>query len=231
MLPPRVDKPAWTSAARAVLAPCDSAAAWAAASPAAAAYAGDDPTRTLRNLTLSLAPGALCVVTGATGSGKSELLSALIGEADVLAGDVAVGGALAYAPQTAWAEAGTLRDNVVFAGAGAPCDAGRFADAVAAACLEPDLARLPLGADTELGARGGTLSGGQRHRLALARAHYARADAVALDDPLAALDANVARRVVERGLLGGALARATRVVVSSRTVLADDLLSSRGGRG
>ena len=81
-------------------------------------------------------------------------------------------------PQAAWAETGTVRDNIVFQGAGAPCDDFRFAAALDAACLGTDLARMPDGADTLLGERGGTVSGGQRHRIALARAHYSHADAV-----------------------------------------------------
>lgn len=55
-------------------------------------------------------------------------------------------------------------------------------------CLEPDLALFQAGDNTEVGERGLTLSGGQKARIALARAVYSQAEIILLDDPLAALE-------------------------------------------
>jgi ABC-type multidrug transport system fused ATPase/permease subunit len=134
----------------------------------------------LRDIRLELRRGTLTVVVGQVGSGKSALVSALLGEL-ALCGEASgaprILGRVAYVAQTAWVQSLTLRDNIIF---GLPFDAARYAAAVEAACLGPDVALLPAGDDTEIGERGITLSGGQRARVALARAVYADADVVIL---------------------------------------------------
>ena len=103
----------------------------------------------------------------------------------------------------------TVRDNILFSheydetfynlvidGACASSFLSTHADPFPLACaLGPDLALLPNGDMTEVGEKGITLSGGQRARIALARAVYARADLTLLDDCLAAVDSHVARHV------------------------------------
>ena len=139
-----------------------------------------DETPFLRDVQLELRRGTLTVVVGQVGSGKSALASALLGEL-ALCGDASgaprIHGHVAFVAQTAWVQSLTLRDNITF---GLPFDAARYAAAVDAACLGPDVALLPAGDDTEIGERGITLSGGQRARVALARAVYADADVVIL---------------------------------------------------
>lgn len=66
----------------------------------------------------------------------------------------------------------------------------------------PDLEMLPAGDATEIGEKGVNLSGGQRHRVALARACYADADIYLLDDPLSAVDAHVGRHLFDRCVMG-----------------------------
>ena len=73
----------------------------------------------------------------------------------------------------------------------------RYREAVRCCCLEPDVAALPAGDATEIGERGINLSGGQKARVALGRAVFSRADIVLLDDPLSAVDAQVARHLFE----------------------------------
>ncbi|KAG6858944.1 hypothetical protein C0991_001605, partial [Blastosporella zonata] len=115
-----------------------------------------------------------------------------------------------------WLRHQSIRDNILF---GAPFDDARY-DAVLDACaLRPDLEVLEDGDLTEIGARGVSLSGGQKARVALARAVYSRARYVLLDDPLSAVDSGTAGWIVEKLLKGGLLA--------GRTVVCS-LLSSLG---
>ena len=117
-----------------------------------------------------------------------------------------VRGSLAYCSQVPWIPPGTLRDAILF---GSPYDEERYERSVDAAALRPDLEALPAGDLTEIGERGVNLSGGQRARVALARAAYADADVVLLDDPLSALDARVGAAVFERCIANGPTAAAT----------------------
>ena len=92
-------------------------------------------------------------------------------------------GRVAFCAQEAWIQNLSFRDNVLF---GEPFDAERYAAVVAACALGADIASLPAGDSTEIGERGINLSGGQKARVALARACYARADVYLLDDVLSA---------------------------------------------
>ncbi|KAH8056426.1 ATPase [Aureococcus anophagefferens] len=162
----------------------------------------------LRDVSVTLRRGEVLMVVGAVGSGKSTFLDALLGELELASGTMTrAAGRVAYAPQAAWNVAGTVRENVVLgAPRGAPFDEGAYKAAVEAAALSDDVAEWPEGADTEIGERGISLSGGQAARLALARVCYACAlaessdpPAVALlDDPLSAVDSGVARQLVRR---------------------------------
>merc|ERR1712185_199298 len=97
----------------------------------------------------------------------------------------------------------TVRQNILF---GDELDQERYDKVLAACALNADIAALPNADLTEVGERGITLSGGQKQRIAIARAAYARADVVLLDDPLSAMDAHVGARVFDQcfvDLLGG----------------------------
>ena len=189
-----------------------------AAKPAAVApAAADEPAAphrpTLRGVDVHVTQGELIAVVGATGAGKSSLLSAVLGEMVQAAGaPVRVGGSVAYAAQSAWILNATVRENVLF---GAAHDRERYARVIAACQLEADLAALPDKDETEIGERGINLSGGQKQRLALARAAYAGRDIVILDDVLSALDPEVASAVFTNCILGE-LGGSTRVLVTNR---------------
>ena len=75
--------------------------------------------------------------------------------------------------QVPWIVAGSVKDNIVF---GCPWNSERYKAVLSACALEDDLAMLPAGDSTELGERGINLSGGQKARIALARACYCRCD-------------------------------------------------------
>ena len=193
----------------------------------------------LQGVNLMIKRGELIGVAGDVGSGKSALLQALLAELyPVGLPDThpAVRGTVSYCAQTPWIVSGTLKANVVgFSGDdAAAADASRYTAALDAAALTPDIAALPGGDATEIGERGVNLSGGQRARVALARAAHARADVALLDDPLSALDARVGAAVFDRCIGPGSLLEGTtRVLVThARHYLprCDRVVILRGGR-
>ncbi|KAL2912040.1 hypothetical protein HK105_208469 [Polyrhizophydium stewartii] len=153
----------------------------------------------LQDITLDIPCGSLVAVVGSVGSGKSSLLSALIGGMRKTAGDSALFGSVAYCAQEPWIMSGTIEENIVF---GDDAVRDRIPDAIAAACLDRDLEILPNGLGTQIGEKGINLSGGQKARVALARAIARDADIYLLDDPIAALDAHVGKQVFDDAICG-----------------------------
>ncbi|XP_070762186.1 ATP-binding cassette sub-family C member 5 isoform X2 [Enoplosus armatus] len=152
---------------------------------------------TLHGINLSVQQGKLLGVCGSVGSGKTSLISAILGQMTMLEGSVAVRGRLAYVAQQAWILNATLRDNILF---GQEYEEDRYRTVLSACCLRPDLALLPNADLTEIGERGANLSGGQRQRISLARALYSDRDVYILDDPLSALDAHVANHIFHNAI-------------------------------
>ena len=146
------------------------------------------PVNTLQDISLSVKRGELLAVVGRVGDGKSSLLAAILGEMIKVDGRVTVRGTVAYCAQQPWIMGGTVKSNITFGHRFEP----DFYELVLEACaLKEDLKLLPQGDETEVGEKGISLSGGQKARVALARAVYARADIYLLDDPLSAVDAHV----------------------------------------
>ncbi|GLE08118.1 hypothetical protein PINS_up019080 [Pythium insidiosum] len=143
---------------------------------------------TLRHIDLDLRSGELCAIVGHVGAGKSTLLSGVLGDAKCARGSVAVRGSIAYVSQQPFIQNATVRDNITF---GMPFDQKRYDEAVRVSSLKKDLAILPGGDLTEIGEKGINLSGGQRTRVAIARAVYQDADVYVLDDILSAVDSHV----------------------------------------
>ena len=136
---------------------------------------------TLKNINLNVTRGKLIVIVGTVGSGKSSILSAILGDMDKLQGHINVDGRLAYVPQQAWIQNQTVRKNITFASS---YDEQKYKKILRSCCLEADMKILEAGDRTEIGERGINLSGGQKQRISLARAVYSDADIYILDDPL-----------------------------------------------
>ncbi|EPQ52804.1 multidrug resistance-associated ABC transporter [Gloeophyllum trabeum ATCC 11539] len=180
----------------------------------AASEADAEDTETpfeLKDLKVKIPRGQFVAVVGQIGSGKTSLLQAMLGEMRRTKGNVIFGGSVAYAPQAPWIMNATLKENIVF---GQPEDDVWFQEVIRACCLEPDLKLLPHGQYTEIGEKGINLSGGQKARISLARAAYARPDIVLLDDVLSAVDAWVGKSILDNCLIKGPLANSTRVLVT-----------------
>uniref|UniRef100_A0AAY5KK77 ATP-binding cassette sub-family B member 6 n=1 Tax=Esox lucius TaxID=8010 RepID=A0AAY5KK77_ESOLU len=164
--------------------------------------------------------GLLVVVVGKVGCGKSSLLAAITGELSRLGGTVYVQGredGFGLAAQEPWIQHATVRDNILF---GRDYDSGFYQAVVEACALTDDLNILPNGDRTEVGENGVTLSGGQKARLALARAVYMEKDIYLLDDPLAAVDADVACHLMEKCIMG-ILGSKTRILCTHRIEFVD----------
>ena len=155
-------------------------------------------TLALKNVTLNVCKGEILAITGPVGSGKSSLLTAVLGEIPVREGTISYYGKVAYVPQIPWVFSGTVRENILF---GLPFNEEKFQQIVGVCGLTEDLAVFSNRDLTEIGQRGATLSGGQKARVGLARAVYSNADIYLLDDPLSAVDTKVGRNLFRSCIL------------------------------
>ncbi|KAJ2053978.1 hypothetical protein H4S04_000313 [Coemansia sp. S16] len=180
-----------------------------------------DRTQTLSIPKLDVTQGQLIAVVGKVGAGKSSLLLALLGEMKQSSGETRINHKLKFAhvSQTPWLMSTTIRDNILF---GLPYDETWYTKVIDCCELQHDIDHLVLRDQTIVGNGGMALSGGQRVRVALARAVYARPQVILLDDILASVDANVGKRLVDRVLSPlGLLSGSTCIVVTqSPAVLA-----------
>ena len=155
----------------------------------------------LQNVTLSVDAGTspLVLIFGSTGSYKSSLLEAILGEMPRVRGGLECVGSVAYVQQVPFIIDGSLRTNILF---GKKFDRTLYDATLKACCLLEDLLQLPAGDLTMIGERGINLSGGQKMRVCLARAVYADADIYLIDDALAAVDVHVGQRLFYDVLIG-----------------------------
>ncbi|XP_045662681.1 ATP-binding cassette sub-family C member 11 isoform X1 [Ursus americanus] len=171
---------------------------WTGAQPAPGALGPEDTMHSLapalHKLNLVVSKGTTLGVCGSTGSSKSSLLSAILGEMHLLEGSVGVRGSLAYVPQQAWIIGGSVRENILMGG---QYDKARYLQVLHCCSLHRDLEILPFGDMTEIGERGLNLSGGQKQRISLARAVYSDRELYLLDDPLSAVDIHVGKHIFE----------------------------------
>ncbi|XP_067897765.1 ATP-binding cassette sub-family C member 5-like [Heterodontus francisci] len=153
--------------------------------------------RTLYNINLCIQKEKLVGICGSVGTGKTSLISAVLGQMTLMEGSIAVDGDFAYVAQQAWIRSASVRENILFNKA---YNEERYNNVLAACCLRPDLAILPNGDMTEVGEHGANLSGGQRQRISLARALYSDRNIYILDDPLSALDAHVGNHIFNNAI-------------------------------
>ncbi|RHZ63440.1 uncharacterized protein CDV56_107137 [Aspergillus thermomutatus] len=150
----------------------------------------------LHKQSFEIRKGLLNVVIGPVGCGKTTLLNALLGEMTISSGKVMVDDSpTAYCQQTPWLINASVKENILNQ---SPYDETWYNRVVWSCALIEDIEQLPDGDDTTVGSRGTSLSGGQKQRLALARAVYARAPLVVLDDTLSALDVRTEKLVFDR---------------------------------
>eukprot|EP00029_Vermamoeba_vermiformis_P010609 TRINITY_DN5616_c1_g1_i1.p1 TRINITY_DN5616_c1_g1~~TRINITY_DN5616_c1_g1_i1.p1 ORF type:complete len:1339 (+),score=376.87 TRINITY_DN5616_c1_g1_i1:80-4096(+) len=151
----------------------------------------------LKNFTFNAKKGDLVMVVGSVGSGKSSVISAILGELPTTSGSLAVSGSIAYVAQEAFIFNSTVRENILF---GKEYDPVKYRQVLEASALMADLSQFTAGDRTEIGERGVNLSGGQKQRISIARALYSNNDIVLLDDPLSAVDSHVGKHIFHRAV-------------------------------
>lgn len=187
----------------------------------------------LLDLNVDFRIGKLNIIAGPTGSGKTSMLMALLGEMTMTKGKTYLPGGrsredvrpdpatdltetCAYVAQTAWLVNANIRDNILFS---APYDEKRYKDVLVACALERDLEILDNGDETLVGENGITLSGGQKQRISLARAVYSNSRHVLLDDCLSAVDSHTAKWIFSKCIKGELMRGRTCILVTHNTSL------------
>ena len=167
-------------------------------------------------------PEGITIICGEVGSGKTALLQAFLGELDKLQGELEMPNdePIGYCSQTPWLQSMSIRENILFS---APYDDKRYKEVLDACALTPDLAKMKAGDLSLIGENGIGLSGGQRARVALARAVYSRAKILLLDDPLSSLDQQTAELIAKKLFAGPLLNGRIVLLVTHRTDLVMDL--------
>ncbi|KAL3739076.1 hypothetical protein ACJRO7_020469 [Eucalyptus globulus] len=156
-------------------------------------------TPTMSDIELKVKRGMKVAICGTVGSGKSSLLSCILGEIEKLSGQVKISGTKAYVPQSPWILSGNIRDNILF---GNPYDPDKYDRTVQSCALVKDFELFSAGDLTEIGERGINMSGGQKQRIQIARAVYQDADIYLLDDPFSAVDAHTGTQLFADCLMG-----------------------------
>ena len=170
-------------------------------------------------------------VIGSVGCGKSSLLSAILAELSVQQGEIAVSqveSGFGFVTQQPWLQRGTVRENILF---GKAFEDNRYKSVLFACGLAEDIYLLPAGDLTGVGEGGMTLSGGQKARVALARAVYQDKAVYLLDDILSAVDVKVAKHIFQNCIMG-LLKDKTRVLCTHHVnylVHADKIVLMEGG--
>ncbi len=182
----------------------------------------------LQDVSLTVRPGTTCAIVGSTGSGKSTLLSLICRLYDVTAGSVSVDGidvrrfdieqlwsALGLVPQRGYLFSGTVADNLQLGAApGHVAGEEEMWDALRVAAADDFVGAHPDGLEMRVAQGGMNFSGGQRQRLAIARAVIRRPSIYLFDDAFSALDVRTDARV--RAALREVSATATVMIVSQR---------------
>jgi ATP-binding cassette, subfamily B, multidrug efflux pump len=181
----------------------------------------------LHDVSLTIPAGTTTAIVGATGSGKSTLISLLPRLHDAPPGTVFIDGvdvreiplatlrgAIGFVAQEPFLFSASVADNIAF---GLPEQVRSHTvieDAAAIARLDKDIETFPNGYDTLVGERGITLSGGQKQRTAIARALIMQPAILILDDALSAVDTHTEEEILQR--LSRVMRQRTSIIVSHR---------------
>ncbi|KAI1347540.1 ABC transporter [Xylaria sp. FL0043] len=165
----------------------------------------------LNDISIDFVEGGLNVVTGPSGSGKSTLLMGILGETLLEKGSITCPKDVAYASQSPWLQNETIRENIVF---NSDFEQVRYDRVIEACGLAIDMDEFPERDETEVGENGASLSGGQKSRVALARALYSKAPVILLDDIFSALDAKTSAMLWKEAFCGDLLRGRTVVLVT-----------------
>ncbi|KAL5737935.1 hypothetical protein ACOSP7_030696 [Xanthoceras sorbifolium] len=184
---------------------------------------------TLKDINLKVSHGMRVAVCGTVGSGKSSLLSCILGEVPKISGTLKLCGTRAYVAQSPWIQSGKIEENILF---GKEMDRERYDRVLEACSLKKDLEILSFGDQTVIGERGINLSGGQKQRVQIARALYQDADIYLFDDPFSAVDAHTGSHLFKEVVLG--LLRSKTVIFVTHQVeflpAADLILVMKDGK-
>ena len=153
----------------------------------------------LKNIYLEAKTDDLIAIVGTVGWGKSTMLAAIMNELDIVEGTIKTQGTKAYVEQEPFIISGTVKENIIF---GSEYDDELFKKTVEVWWLAEDFQQMQYGAETIIGERGINISGGQKARISLARAVYSNADIYLLDDPLSAVDPDVASKIFNNCING-----------------------------
>lgn len=180
-------------------------------------------------MTASLFCGDLSCLLVSFCHSRSSFINSILGEVRNLSGSTEVRGRLAFFSQTPFILNATVKANILFSHVNEPVDEQRYQRALECCALSHDLNLLSDGDQTEIGEKGITLSGGQKARVALARAVYHGADISLIDDALSAVDAHVAKHlfqqcIVEELMQGKTLAGESRETGKRSVILATNAL-------
>lgn len=155
----------------------------------------------LTDINLTIPVKSLTMIIGPVASGKTTLLRTILGEIHPeVGGSIGITSRrIAYAAQTPWLPNASIRDAIIGpTDSEVKIDHSWYSKTLHACALDRDISLLQDGDETRIGDAGASLSGGQKHRVALARAVYSRAPIILLDDVIAALDVNTQTTVMNR---------------------------------
>ncbi|MGE7610573.1 ABC transporter ATP-binding protein [Paenibacillus sp. NPDC101420] len=206
------------------------------------AYDPADENLVLDGINFTAEPGETVAILGATGAGKSTLVSLIPRLYDVSSGSITIDGSdtrqislehlrrkIGYVMQQAILFSGTIRDNIRYGRPEATDE--EVEQAAKAAEAHPFILELPQGYDTVLGQRGINLSGGQKQRLSIARALLIQPTILIMDDSTSALDAATESRIRQK--LKKRLSSSTNIMIAQRVtsvIDADRILILENGR-
>ena len=165
---------------------------------------GEENQTLLKGINLTINKKELVTIIGETGSGKSCLINAILNNLELLNPDKPevkfynYSPEISYASQDPWIMNGTIRDNIIFYN---HFDEEKYKKVVNACQLDKDLENLKHGDLTEIGSTGNNISGGQRARIALARAIYKEADIYLFDDPIPSVDTFISMKIFHQGIV------------------------------